>query len=119
MSETHTDKMVRDALVGRHGTIILNNPSKALIAVGKENTELHEEMTRCHGELDVYRQALTVIAYLDPKMMMDSGTVETAFGKAQQLARAALAQISLGGVDLQLLSKIHRRQREEGERRGD
>src|SRR5437899_1479548 len=43
-----TDDIVLKELEQAHGTIILNNPSKALIAVGKENTELHEEMDRCH-----------------------------------------------------------------------
>jgi conjugal transfer/entry exclusion protein len=113
MSKSDTDKMVLDALVGRHGTTIINNPSKALIAVGKENSELHEQIDQCWKELDVYRNALTVVAYLDPKMM-DGGTVETAFAKAQQLARAALAQIVMGSVDLALLRKVQQRKDDHG-----
>jgi hypothetical protein len=38
------------------------DPAEALVHVGKENTELHEELGRVYGELDRYRQALTVIA---------------------------------------------------------
>ena len=39
----------------------VDNPVEALVAVGKENTELHEELARVYGELDLYRNALTEI----------------------------------------------------------
>ena|SRR5258706_15005139 len=94
------DDAVLVALQQHHGTIILNNPSKALIAVGKENTELHEEMDRCHRELDIYRNALTVIAYLS---WVEVGSVDSAFGKCQTLAKAALSQLMMGSSDLSLL----------------
>lgn len=101
-----TDDMVLKALEQAHGTIILNNPSKALIAVGKENTELHEEMDRCHRELDIYRNALTVIAYLTPSM---TGGVDLACAKMQKLAKAALSQLLMGSGDLTLLRKATER----------
>jgi len=102
-----TDDMVLKALEQAHGTIIINNPSKALLAVGKENTELHEEMDRCHRELDIYRQALTVIAYLSPQMV--GGGMDAAFGKCQSLAKAALSQLLMGSGDLALLRKAIQR----------
>jgi len=101
------DDVVLHALQQHHGTIVLNNPSKALIAVGKENTELHDEMDRCYRELDVYRNALTVIAYLSPQMV--GGGVDTAFGKCQSLAKAALSQLLMGSSDLALLRQATQR----------
>lgn len=40
---------------------VVTNPHEALLAVGKENSELHEELHRVYGELDRYRGALTKI----------------------------------------------------------
>jgi|SRR5437899_824745 len=107
-----TDDIVLKELEQAHGTIILNNPSKALIAVGKENTELHEEMDRCHRELDIYRNALTVIAYLSPQMV--GGGVDAALGKCQSLAKAALSQIMMGSGDLTLLRQAIQRKTDVG-----
>ena len=105
-----TDDMVLKALEQTHGTIIINDPSKALVAVGKENTELHEEMDRCHRELDIYRNALTVIAYLEPAMM-GVGSVGTsiALTRSKELAKAALAQLQMRSVDLALLRQATQR----------
>jgi hypothetical protein len=41
---------------------IITNPNEALVHVGKENTELHEEVQRLYIELDWYRTALTTIS---------------------------------------------------------
>ena len=89
-----TDKAVLSALQQNHGTIVLNNPSKALLAVGKENTELHEEVFRVHNELDIYRTALTAIKDIDP------GTVTDGLEWAQKIATAALGQIRVGGSNV-------------------
>jgi hypothetical protein len=40
----------------------LDNPVEALMAVGKENSELHEEVFRLQSEVDRYRNALFIIA---------------------------------------------------------
>lgn len=40
----------------------ITDPVKALVEVGKENTELHEEVRRLYSELDGYRNALTIIS---------------------------------------------------------
>src|SRR6266446_4613029 len=103
------DDAVLQALQQHHGTIILNDPSKALIAVGKENSELHEEMDRCHRELDIYREALTVVAYLSPAK---SGGMDSAFAKCQSLAKAALSQLVLGSDDMMLLQLAQQAQRD-------
>ena len=42
-------------------TTIIDNPTEALVKVGKENTELHEELARVYSELDLYRNTLTAI----------------------------------------------------------
>lgn len=102
-----TDDMVLQSLQRNHGTIAISNPSKALLAVGAENSELHEEMDRCHRELDIYRGALTVIAYLTPQMI--NGGVDTAFDKCQSLAKAALSQLLMGSSDLALLRQTLQR----------
>ncbi len=104
------DDAVLHALQQHHGAIIIDDPSKALIAVGKENTELHEEMNRCHCELDIYRNALTVIAYLSPPMV--GGGVDAAFGKCQSLAKAALSRLIMGSSDLALLRQATQRNRD-------
>jgi hypothetical protein len=49
---------------------ILEDPIQALIAVGKENSELHEELARIYAEVDRYRNALMVIATI-PGPAMD------------------------------------------------
>jgi len=36
----------------------ITDPVQALVAVGKENSELHEELARIYAELDRYRSAL-------------------------------------------------------------
>ena len=51
---------VEDDIKRRFGQVI-TNPSAALIEVGKQNTELHEELAGCYKELDRYRNALTTI----------------------------------------------------------
>ena len=56
---------------------IITDPVAALVRVGKENTELHEELARCYSELDRYRTAMTKLA--------------DAPGLPGQIARAALA----------------------------
>jgi hypothetical protein len=38
------------------------NPNEALVRVGKENTELHEELRAVYAELDHFRNGLTIIA---------------------------------------------------------
>lgn len=101
-----TDDMVMKALEQAHGTIIINNQSKALIAVGKENTELHDEVGSLQHEVDLYRNPLTVIAYLDPEKV---GGVDKAFAKCQSLAKAALSQLQMGGSDLALLRQATQR----------
>lgn len=40
----------------------VTNPVEALVTVGKENSELHEELARVYSELDWYRNALTFIS---------------------------------------------------------
>lgn len=61
-----------------NGTILFNDPQAQLRAVGKENTELHAELSAVYRELDRYRNALTRLAdYPD--------------GKVQQIAKGALA----------------------------
>ena len=40
---------------------LVDNPVQALVAVGTENTQLHEELQRVYRELDWYRDALTYI----------------------------------------------------------
>lgn len=59
---------------------IIDNPVSALVQVGKENSELHEEQARTWAELDLYRDALTKIS-----QMRD-------YPGAVVLATAALAQ---------------------------
>jgi hypothetical protein len=116
------DDVVLAALQQHHGTIILNNPSKALVAVGKENSELHEEMDRCHRELDIYREALTVIAYLNPRMLASPITGQgatLAFDKCQHLAKAALSQLVLGADDRTLLQLAQQAQRDTNAKRGN
>lgn len=58
----------------------IDNPIEALVAVGKENSELHEELARVYTELDRYRDALTKISQSP--------------GLPGQVAKAALAQRS-------------------------
>lgn len=41
---------------------VITNPAAALLEVGKENSELHEEQARTWAELDRYRDALTAIS---------------------------------------------------------
>jgi thioredoxin-like negative regulator of GroEL len=41
---------------------VVTDPVKALVDVGKENSELHEELARCYAELDLYRDTLTLIS---------------------------------------------------------
>jgi hypothetical protein len=55
----------------------IDNPVEALVAVGKENSELHEELARVYAEVDRYRVALQMIM-LHP-------------GDPGAIARAALA----------------------------
>ena len=57
---------------------VITNPVEALVAVGKENSEIHEELARVYSELDRYRNALTEIT--------------TAPGRPGEIARKALAQ---------------------------
>jgi hypothetical protein len=58
--------------------ILLNNPAEQLLAVGKENTELHAELARVYPEIDRYRRALTALS-------------EYPDGRVQDIARRALA----------------------------
>jgi hypothetical protein len=120
-----SEELIRRTLLQRHGTIVVDNPTKAMIAVGKENTDLHEEVERMWRELDLYRDALTLVAYLEPRMFEVSthdspgrrrgnGGVDEALAKAQQVAKAALAQIVLGSLDLAMLRKIRERQKDGG-----
>lgn len=44
------------------GIILANNPIEQLMAVGKENTELHQEISRLYPEIDRYRRALTELS---------------------------------------------------------
>lgn len=53
---------------------ILTNPTEALIVVGKENTELHEEVTLLQAYNDLYRNALTSIM----KLGGPAGSIATA-----------------------------------------
>ena len=39
----------------------IENPIETLVVVGKENSELHEEVQRLFREVDWYRNALTTI----------------------------------------------------------
>jgi hypothetical protein len=39
----------------------ITDPVRALVEVGKENSQLHEEQARTWAELDHYRNALTAI----------------------------------------------------------
>lgn len=41
---------------------VIDNPVEALVAVGKENSDIHEELARVYAELDLYRNALTAIS---------------------------------------------------------
>jgi hypothetical protein len=41
---------------------VLIDPIDSLVVVGKQNTQLHEELLKVYDELDRYRTALTVIA---------------------------------------------------------
>jgi hypothetical protein len=41
---------------------IEKNPVAALVDVGKENTELHEEVARLYREIDWYRTVLVTIS---------------------------------------------------------
>jgi hypothetical protein len=43
-------------------TKVVTNPVEALVEVGKENTELHDELHRVYREIDWYRLALTTIS---------------------------------------------------------
>lgn len=40
---------------------VIANPSEALLAVGRENSQLHEELAACYAELDRMRNGLTAI----------------------------------------------------------
>jgi|HubBroStandDraft_3_1064219.scaffolds.fasta_scaffold78831_2 hypothetical protein len=40
----------------------ITNPTEALVRVGKENTELHEELARVYADLDHFRNGLTLIS---------------------------------------------------------
>lgn len=40
---------------------VVTNPVEALVEVGKENSQLHEELAKCYAELDKYRAALQKI----------------------------------------------------------
>lgn len=44
---------------------IITDPVKAIVAVGKENSELHEELAVVYAELDLYRNTLTAISTVD------------------------------------------------------
>ena len=46
---------------------VIENPAEALVTVGKENSELHEELARVYSELDWYRNALTFISGMPNK----------------------------------------------------
>lgn len=61
------------------GMKIITNPAVALLEVGKENSELHEEQARTWTELDLYRTALTTISTMP-------------YEPARRVALAALAQ---------------------------
>jgi hypothetical protein len=41
---------------------LITDPAAALKEVGTENSQLHEELARLYGEVDGYRNALTVIS---------------------------------------------------------
>ncbi len=46
---------------------IITNPYETLIEVGKENSELHEEVFRLQTEIDRYRTALqSLVGYPGP-----------------------------------------------------
>lgn len=45
-------------------TKVLENPVEALMLVGKENTELHEELATVQRQLDWFRRGLTYISQM-------------------------------------------------------
>lgn len=77
MSDDLATKLARD-----HGRKVITDPVRALVEVGTENTQLHDELQRVYSELDHFRRALTIIS--------------DAPGRAGQVARDALALRPLG-----------------------
>jgi hypothetical protein len=61
-----------------NGPRIIGDPAQALVAVGTENSQLHEELAKVYVELDRYRNALTTIGKMP-------------FAAAADLAKRALA----------------------------
>lgn len=70
---------------------VVTDPVEALVAVGKENTELHEELVVVYAEVDLYRDALAAIAQIDASDPADG------FRSAQICANAALSGLRLPG----------------------
>jgi hypothetical protein len=61
----------------------ISNPNEALLRVGKENTELHDELRVVYAQLDGYRVALTTISKMP--------------GPASEVALRALGNRPLNG----------------------
>lgn len=70
----------------------VTNPVEALVHVGKENTELHEELAAVYHDLDLYRDALAAIVGIKA---FDPGD---AYDRAKLYAEAALAGHRLPGM---------------------
>lgn len=66
------------------GGKIITDPRAALLEVGKENTEMREELNGCYQELDRYRRALTTISTMP-------------YSPAAEMATRALANRPLNG----------------------
>lgn len=64
---------------------VVDDPVEALVAVGKENTELHDELITVYHEMDLYRDCLAEITRIQTS---DPGE---AFDKAKMYAEAALS----------------------------
>lgn len=64
----------------------IDNPVEALILVGSENSELHEELASVYAEVDLYRDALMAIDQLKDKQI----TAEDRCSRALEYAKAAL-----------------------------
>ena len=66
------------------GNAVLTDPVELLVAVGVENSQLHEELRQVYAELDRYRNALTIISRMQ-------------YAPAATVATRALAQKVING----------------------
>lgn len=65
---------------------VVTDPVEALVHVGKENTDLHEELAAVYAEVDLYRDALMAI-----KALGEVASREDRYTRAQAYAKAALS----------------------------